>query len=80
MTPVLLELLPLAPCEPLPLRTDVARIIRALDLANCLDVLEFCFGPDDELFDAPAPPPPPPGLQNLKQQNWRIKTTHKYIK
>lgn len=61
MTPVLRELLPLAPCEPLP-RTEVARIMRALDRANCRDVLVFCFGPDDELFDVPAPPPPPPEL------------------
>lgn len=65
MTPVLLELPLLAPGVPLPLRTDVARIIRALDLANWRDVLEFCFGPDDELFDAPAPPPPP-GLHKFQ--------------
>lgn len=59
MTPVLRELLlPLPPCEPLP-RTDVARMMRALDRANCRDALVFCFGPE-ELLEVPAPPPPPP--------------------
>lgn len=51
ITPAPRELEPLP--WPLLLRTDVVRIlIRARDLANCLDALVVCFAFDDGLFDA----------------------------
>lgn len=60
MTPVPRELvLPLWPLLPPLLRTELlARMIRARDRANCRDVLDGCFAPDDALFVDELPPPP----------------------